>query len=106
MAGRDEPLPIVSPPESVKEKLVKWGVADYVSIFGRAIGINALFAEPPAFETLSEEFLGNYHRYADCLYRTYMESQVYARLDSANFHFTLYASGEYSRMLETEWGSG
>lgn len=92
------------PPGAVKEKLVRWGVVDYVSIFSRAIGMNAMFVEPPAFETLNEEFLRNYHRYPDFLYRCYMESETYESLTAANFRFTLYASGEYSRMLETQWG--
>jgi hypothetical protein len=92
-----------SPPPAVKEKLTRWGVLDYVSIFSRAIGLNAMFAEPPAFESMAEEFLRNYHRYADFLYRCYMESQPYRQLESKNFRFDLYASGEYSRMLESEW---
>jgi hypothetical protein len=92
------------PPEAVKEKLVRWGVVDYVSIFSRAIGMNAVFIQPPAFETLNEEFLRNYHRYPDFLYRCYMESEPYESLSPANFRFKLYASGEYSRMLESEWG--
>jgi len=92
------------PPEEVKEKLVRWGVADYVSIFSRAIGMNAVFIQPPPYEALNEEFLRNYHRYPDFLYRCYMESESYQCLPSANFQFALYASGEYSRMLETEWG--
>ena len=91
------------PPEAVKEKLVRWGVVDYVSIFARAMGLNAMFIQPPAFDTLAEEFLRNYHRYADSLYRCYMDSQPYRALASANFHFDLYASGEYSRLLESEW---
>jgi hypothetical protein len=92
-----------SAPESVKEKLQRWGVADYVSIFSRAIGINTIFANPPGIETLSEEFLRNYHRYADFIFRCYMESQSHQPLLSANFRFELYASGEYSKMLESEW---
>jgi hypothetical protein len=91
------------PPEAVKEKLVRWGVVDYVSIFTRAAGLNTMFIQPPAFDTLAEEFLRNYHRYADALYRCYMDSQPYRTLASANFHFVLYASGEYSRLLESEW---
>ena len=93
------------PPEAVKEKLVRWGVADYVSIFSRAIGMNAVFVAPPAFEILNEDFLRNYHRYPDFLFRCYMESDSYQSLPPANFRFALYASGEYSRMLETEWGA-
>ena len=38
------------PPEPVKDKLVKWGVADYSSIFARAIGMNSAFTEPPPSE--------------------------------------------------------
>jgi hypothetical protein len=91
------------PPEAVKEKLVRWGVVDYVSIFTRAVGLNAMFIQPPAFETLAEEFLRNYHRYADFLYKCYMDSQPYRTIASANFRFALYASGEYSRKLESEW---
>jgi hypothetical protein len=92
-----------NPPVAVKEKLTKWGVLDYVSIFSRAIGLDAMFSQPPVFESLSEEFLRNYHRYADSLYRCYVESQPHRRISSKNFRFDLYASGEYSRMLETEW---
>jgi hypothetical protein len=91
------------PPDAVKEKLVRWGVVDYVSIFSRAIGLNAIFVQPPAFETLNEDFLSTYHRYPDFLYRCYMESESYQSLPTGQFRFALYASGEYSRMLETEW---
>jgi hypothetical protein len=94
-----------SPPDSVREKLIKWGVVDYMSIFSRAIGLDALFAEPPAFEALTEEFLRKYHRYADALFRCYMESQPHRMIAARNFRFELYASAEYSRMLETEWGT-
>jgi hypothetical protein len=93
------------PPEAVREKLVRWGVADYLSIFSRAIGMNAMFVSPPAFETLNEDFLRNYHRYPDYLYRCYMESEPFETLPPANFRFLLYASGEYSRMLESEWST-
>ena len=92
------------PPEAVKEKLVRWGVVDYVSIFSRAVGMNAVFVSPPPFETLNEDFLRHYHRYPDYLYRCYMESESYQTLSPANFRFALFASGEYSRMLESEWG--
>ena len=94
-----------SPPAHVKQKLIGWGVSDYVSIFSRAIGLNAVFSEPPALAALSEEFLRNYHRYADNLFRCYMDSQPHRPIQSANFSFDLYASGEYSRMLETEWSA-
>jgi hypothetical protein len=93
----------VCPPEGVKDKLVRWGVLDYTSIFSRAIGLNVMWAEPPSFEQLAEEFLRNYHRYADFLYRCYMESDPHESIESKNFQFELYASGEYSRLLESKW---
>jgi hypothetical protein len=94
-----------NPPEAVKEKLIRWGVVDYHSIFMRAIGLNAMFAEPPAFDMLAEEFLRNYHHYADSLYACYMASQPHQAITPVNFRFGLYASGEYSRLLESEWGA-
>jgi hypothetical protein len=94
-----------SPPQGVKEKLIRWGVADHSSIFSRALGLNAVFAQPPALESLSEEFLRNYPRYTDRMYQCYMESQPHSIVKAANFRFELYASGEYSRMLESEWGT-
>jgi hypothetical protein len=79
-------------------------VADYSSIFARAIGMNAAFADPPPFDLLAEEFLRSYHRYADYLFRCYMDAQPYRTIAPANFRFDLYASGEYSKMLESQWG--
>jgi hypothetical protein len=93
----------LSTPAEVKEKLTRWGVSDYISIFCRAIGLNTMFHNPPAFTDLAEEFLRNYHRYADSLYRCYMELEQYPAIDSRRFRFSLYASGEYSRMLESQW---
>jgi hypothetical protein len=93
-----------NPPQNVKEKLIRWGVSDYPAIFARAIGLNAAFAAPPALDSLTDEFLRNYHRYADGLYRAYMDSQPHGAITPENFRFEIYASGEYSRMLESEWG--
>ena len=95
-----------NPPDNVRQKLTGWGVADYVSIFSRAIGLNAVFAEPPSLPAVSEEFLRGYHRYADFLFRCYMEAEPHSTLHNTNFRFDLYASGEYSKMLETEWEGG
>ena len=93
----------VSPPEEVREKLTRWGVTDYLSIFSRAIGFNALFSEPPPLEILSQDFLLNYHRYGDLLYQGFMEAEPHSAIGAANFRFQLYASGEYSRLLESKW---
>jgi hypothetical protein len=90
-------------PPLVKEKLTRWGVSDYISIFRRAIGLNTIFAAPPAFELLAEEFLRNYHRYADSLYRCFMDLEPQQAIEPSRFRFELYASGEYSRMLESQW---
>jgi hypothetical protein len=90
-------------PVEVKEKLMRWGVSDYISIFRRAIGLNTMFANPPAFGDLGAEFLRDYHKYADSLYRCFMEMEAYPALDPRRFRFVLYASGEYSRMLESQW---
>jgi hypothetical protein len=99
-------LLISSPPEPVKEKLIKWGVVDFASIFSRAIGLNAMFSEePPSVQSLSLEFLRCYHRYADALFRCYMDSETHAQITPQNFHFDLYASGEYARILEEGWGA-
>ena len=96
-------LLISNPPREVQQKLVHWGVADYASIFSRALGLNMLFVSPPPLDLLADEFLRGYDRYADSLFRCYMEADVYSTLSPLNFRFLLYASGEYSRMLESEW---
>ena len=40
-------LVVEDPPLPVEEKLRAWGVADFRSIFSRAIGLNAIFADAP-----------------------------------------------------------
>ena len=63
------------------------------------------FAQVPAFDALGEEFLANYHRYADALYRTFLTSAAHEALAPGGFRFELYASGEYSRLLESRWSA-
>ena len=91
------------PPPAVREKLARWGVADFRAIFSRAIGLNAMFAEAPSPDLFTQELLQNYHRYADALYRAFLTARPHRVLTSANFGFELYASGEYSKLLESEW---
>lgn len=91
-------------PVPVQTKLRKWGVADFKAIFTRAIGLNAIFANVPAASLLSEDFIRNYYRFADQFYATARQG-TYATIDPRDFDFDLYASGEYSRMLEKSWDS-
>jgi hypothetical protein len=90
-------------PPAVREKLRVWGVADYKSIFARAIGLNSVFAEVPERSTLSEDFIRNYHLFADRLFTCKQAQKQFTPVLSEDFPFELFASGEYSRMLEKQW---
>lgn len=91
------------PPADVAAKLRKWGVVDYRSIFGRALGLNALFAELPPRELLADDFIRNYYRYADQMYQCRQGAATYTDIHDIGFDYEIFASGEYSRMLEREW---
>ena len=90
-------------PADVQEKLRKWGVADYKSIFTRALGLNCLFANVPTRDIVSDEFVRNYFRYADQLFSCRQNQSPFTPVGSKEFRFELYSSGEYSRMLERSW---
>jgi len=94
---------VFDPPEPVREKLKKWGVADYKGIFSRAIGLYSLFADAPPREMLSKEFLKNYYRYADHMFAARQSLKQFTELNPRRFEFDLFASGEYTQMLEREW---
>ena len=95
---------VQNPPAEVSSKLkTKWGVADHKSIFSRALGLNVLLADMPPQETFSPEFLRNYHRYADQMFHTYLGQTHFADPSHLGFQFEIFASGEYSRMIEREW---
>jgi len=91
-------------PEKVRTKLRAWGVFDYKSIFSRAIGLNAVFCEPPDESQVSPEFIRNYFRYADHMFACRQQIQAFTEVNPEAFHFEIYASGEYSRLLEKSWG--
>jgi hypothetical protein len=91
------------PPQAVRDKLCKWGVADYRHIFSRALGLNAIFANPPSREDLSAEFIRHYYRFADQMYRCHLGLHTFTEIHCRDFTFELYASGEYTRILEREW---
>jgi len=89
-------------PQSVEEKLNKWGVHGYQRIFARALALNCVFAEAPPPSALTESFVRHYHRYADQIF-SYEQKKPFPSLDASRYTFELYASGEYSRMLERQW---
>lgn len=90
-------------PAHVQAKLRKWGVADFKSIFMRALGLNAILASVPERGVLADDFVRNYYRYADSIFLCRQSQATYTDIASMNFDFDIYASGEYSRMLEREW---
>ena len=91
------------PPAPVREKLKTWGVGDYKAIFARSIGLNAVFAEAPDRTILADEFIRNYHQFADHMFACKQSESSFAEIRSANFQFDLFASGEYSRLLSKQW---
>jgi hypothetical protein len=90
-------------PASVQAKLRKWGVADFKSIFMRALGLNAILAAVPERGTLADDFVRNYYRYADAIFLCRQSQVPFTDITHMNFDFEIFASGEYSRMLEREW---
>ena len=94
---------VQNPPIEVCLKLKKWGVADHKSIFSRALGLNVMLADMPSQEMFSPEFLRHYHRYADQMFHSYLGQTHFADPAHLGFDFEIFASGEYSRMLEQEW---
>ncbi|MFN3322022.1 MAG: hypothetical protein ACK5AZ_00880 [Bryobacteraceae bacterium] len=90
-------------PEAVKSKLKRWGVSDYKSIFVRALGLNTIFSQVPERDSLADDFIRNYYRYADQIYAANHSLTPLREVDSSRFQFDLYASGEYTRLLEREW---
>ena len=91
-------------PAHVHTKLHGWGVADYKTLFTRALGLNAVFACPPGTDVARAGFLLDYHRYADAFFRSWKDAAPAGDATPEAFTFELYASGEYSRILEREWG--
>jgi hypothetical protein len=91
-------------PEPVLQKLHQWGVANPQSVFSRALGIATIFRDVPLIESLSDNFLLHYHIFADHLFVCGQHLTKFGEITPVNFRFELYASAEYSRMLEKQWG--
>jgi hypothetical protein len=89
-------------PPNVVQKLKAWGVADYTAIFARALALNTIFAEVPPREMLADYFVRTYYRFADHIFAS-RQQVSHPPIPEGLFDFELYASGEYTRMLEEEW---
>ena len=93
-----------TPPE-VDAKLRRWGVADYARIFGRSIGLHLQFAEAPPRQLFAADYLRSYFRFTDYAYACWKDGVKYPPVSAEEFTFELYASGEYSKMLEEQWSA-
>jgi len=96
-------LLIETTPAAVDEKLRRWGVYEYKTIFSRALGIHAVFQELPRYEGLSTNFVRHYHRFADHLYTCHQQLFPFTPILPASFDFELFASAEYTRLLDSQW---
>jgi len=92
-----------NPPPSVEEKLKKWQVGDFRAIFTRAMGLNAILADVPPREMLTDDFVRHYYRYADQMFQCRQGQTTFASITDFALDFEIFASGEYSRMLERQW---
>jgi hypothetical protein len=98
-------LLVDDPPPEVRRKLRAWGVHEHSTIFTRALGLHAIFESLPARDALAPDFMRHYHHFADGLFTCRLQLFRFPRITSGDFEFQLYASGEYTRMLEQEWGT-
>jgi hypothetical protein len=97
-------LLLFDPPVSVTRKMSEWGVGNYQIVFSRALGLNMIFPLPPPASALSETLLRTFHLSADALFDLRLKTFAGAELKGQNFQFELYASSEYSKLLERSWG--
>jgi len=86
-------------PPGVAARFESWGVTDYRRIISRAIGVTAVFPNPPDFGVISVEFLEEYYAYADSLFACHQGLTPFTRLEPASFSFALYTSDEYLSTL-------
>jgi hypothetical protein len=90
-------------PDAVGQKLERWGVKDYRTLFRRSFGLHAIFQDIPPTDLISQDFLRRYHRYLDHCYEQRLQDRPFDRPQPDEFAFDLFASGEYSSMLEKSW---
>ncbi len=116
-AGRNEPLAqagirpqsfadllVHGTPAPVSARFESWDVHDYRRILSRAIGLTAVFPDPPDLGVVSEGFLEDYYSYADKLFACYQGLEPFVRLEPEAFPFSLYTSDEYLSTLECAAG--
>ena len=96
-------LLIQQTPADVAAKLRSWGVVEFARIFSRSIGIHTQFKEPPPREMLQPDYLRQYYQFADYAYTCWRDMKKHPVLNPAQFPFTLYATGEYTKILEEQW---
>jgi hypothetical protein len=89
-----------TPPGNIAQKMQRWGVVDFKRVFSRAVGLNCVFADLPPFAVLAAEFVRDYYRYSDHIFSCRQAGSSFSTLDPASVAFEVYASGEYSEMLE------
>ena len=105
LPGSFTPLLIEHVPPSVRLKLETWGVLDFTALFRRALGLHMVFSEPPAANSLNPDFLRRYHRYVDQWFELRRSQHSSPQLDVREFIYEVYASGEYTQMLEDTWNT-
>ncbi len=96
-------LLVDNPPAPVARKLQAWGVHEHAHIFARSLGLHAVFDKLPPRDFLAGDFLRYYYRFADHLFACRQELSGFRRPQPHEFSFDLYASGEYSKLLEAQW---
>ncbi len=82
-------------PQHVAARFESWGVLDFRRILARAIGLNAVFPEPPEYGVVSTAFLEEYYAFADSLFTCYRGLTPFTPLNPESFAFSLYTSDEY-----------
>jgi hypothetical protein len=90
-------------PSHVRTKLEGWGVLDFCALFRRSIGLHSVFTDLPVRENFAPDFLRRYHRHLDQWFEQRLRDNVFDRPEPGEFTFDLYASGEYTLMLEQSW---
>jgi hypothetical protein len=92
-------------PAHIRAKLESWGVLDHCSLFRRSVGLHAVLHDLPAPPAFSPDFLRRYHRYLDQWYEQRLRDCPFDHIAAGEVEFELYASGEYSSMLEKSWST-